>query len=125
LRTYGRIVPNILYPDVKQWVEVTTDSNGYNDMVWLTTLIQVCKLNLGESPFFANYGIPAHPSIVAQLAPDLYVNKIQQQFSQYFLSLIISKLPDQPDPDIGAPSPTYNISVITTYGALLTQVVPT
>ena len=22
-------------------------------MVWLTTLAQICKLNLGESPFFA------------------------------------------------------------------------
>jgi len=125
MRTYGRIVPNILFPNVKRWVQVNTDPNGYNDMVWLTTLIQVCKLNLGESPFFANYGIPAHPSVVAQIAPDLYMNRIQQQFSQYFLSLIISKLPNQPDKDIGAPSPTYNISVITTYGALLTQVVPT
>jgi hypothetical protein len=125
MRTYGRIVPNILFPDVKKWVEVITDANGYNDMVWLTTLIQVVKLNLGESPFFSNYGIPAHPSVVAQIAPDLYLNRIQQQFSQYFLTLIVSKLPNQPDPDVGAPSPTYNISVITTYGAFLSQVVPT
>jgi hypothetical protein len=125
MRTYGRIVPNILYPDVKQWVVVNTDANGFNDMVWLTTLIQVIKLNLGESPFFANYGIPAHPSVVVQIAPDLYMNNIQQQFSQYFLSLIIAKLPNQPDPDVGAPSPSYNVSVITTYGAYLSQVVPT
>jgi hypothetical protein len=125
MRTYGRIVPNVLFPDVKKWVQVNTDSNGYNDMVWLTTLIQVVKLNLGESPFFANYGIPAHPSVVSQVAPDLYLNRIQQQFAQYFLTLIVSKLPNQPDPDVGAPSPTYNISIITTYGAFLSQVVPT
>ena len=123
MRTYGRIVPDILYPDVKKWVEVDTDANGFNDMVWLTTLIQVIKLNLGESPFYANYGIPAHQSVVLQIAPDLYMSRIQQQFASHFLSLIISKQPNALDAD-GTPAPSYLVSVITTYGATLAVQVP-
>jgi hypothetical protein len=123
MRTYGRVVPDPLYPDVKQWVQVNTDANGYDDMVWLTTLIQAIKLNLGESPFFANYGIPAHPSVVAQLAPDYYMNFTQQQFASHFLSLIISKQQNAVDED-GIPSPSYLVNVITQYGAQLTVVIP-
>jgi hypothetical protein len=123
MRTYGRIVPDPLFPDQKKWVVVTTDDNGFNDMVWLTTLIQTIKLNLGESPFFANFGIPAHPSVVSQIAPDLYMSKTQQQYSKYFLSLIISRGPNAPD-ERGIPSPNYQVSVITQYGAQLTVMVP-
>jgi hypothetical protein len=123
MRTYGRIVPDILYPDVKKWVEVDTDERGFNDMVYLTTLLQVIKLNLGESPFFSNYGIPAHPSIVSQIAPNLYMTRIQQQFSKYFLSLIIYRGPDAPD-ERGIPSPNYYVSVITQYGSIFTVPVP-
>jgi hypothetical protein len=123
VRTYGRIVPNPLYPDVKQWVVITTDANGFNDMVMLTTLIQVVKLNLGESPFFSNYGIPAHPSVVSQIAPDLFLSRIQQQFAIYFLSITLTKQPNALDED-GRPAPSYLISVITQYGAKLTAVVP-
>jgi hypothetical protein len=93
-------------------------------MVWLTTVIQTIKLNLGESPFYANYGIPAHPSIVSQIAPDFYLANIQQQYAQHFLSLIISRLPNAPDKD-GIPSPSYNVSCITTYGASLNAQVAT
>lgn len=50
MRTFGRTT-NIL-TGVKTWVEIDTDSAGFNDAVWLTTLVQVLKLNLGESPFF-------------------------------------------------------------------------
>jgi hypothetical protein len=123
LRTYGRIVPNILFPDQKKWVEVTTDRNGFNDMVWLTTLIQTIKLNLGESPFYANYGIPAHRSVVTQIAPDFYLSQIQQQYAKYFLALIITKQSNALD-DNGIPSPSYNVSVITQYGAKLSHNIP-
>jgi hypothetical protein len=122
MRVYGRIVPNPLYPATKQWVEVTTDANGYNDMVYLTNLIQVIKLNLGESPFYSNYGIPAHSSIVSQLAPDYYMNFIQQKFAGYFLLLSISSVPGTIDVD-GIPSPGYNVTVITQYGAYLSTMV--
>jgi hypothetical protein len=123
MRTYGRIVPDPLYPDVKKWVEVDTDVNGFNDMVWLTTLIQVIKLNLGESPFYSNYGVPAHSSIIAQLAPDYYMNYIQQNFSGYFMFLSITSAPGTTD-DSGIPSPGYSVTVITQYGAYLSTVVP-
>jgi|SRR5580698_812502 hypothetical protein len=123
MRTFGRIVPDPLFPDVKKWVEVDTDANGFNDMVYLTTMIQVIKLNLGESPFYANFGIPAHQSVVTQIAPNLYMSRIQQQFAPYFLSLIISKQPNAVDAD-GVPAPSYLVSVITTYGAKLTAMVP-
>jgi hypothetical protein len=123
MRTYGRIVPDPLFPATKKWVEVDTDANGYDDMVWLTTLIQVIKLNLNESPFYSNYGIPAHSSIISQLAPDYYMNYIQQAFAGYFMFLSITSVPNALDPD-GVPSPGYNVTVITQYGAFLSTVVP-
>ena len=51
------------------WVEVTTTPDGYNDLVWATTLCQCFLLNLGESPFYANYGLPAEQAIIQQIAP--------------------------------------------------------
>jgi hypothetical protein len=123
MRTYGRIVPDPLYPDVKQWVVVETDANGFDDMVWLTTVVQTIRLNLGESPFYANYGIPAHASVMSQIAPDTYLSKIQQQYAPYFLSLIISRQADAVD-ERGILSPYYLVSVITKYGAFLSAQVP-
>jgi hypothetical protein len=79
-------------------------------------LIQVLKLNLGESPFYANYGIPAYKSIVQQIFPDFYVAQTQQQFAPYFASLTIVKE--------NSPTPTYNISVITHNGAKILASVP-
>lgn len=114
MRTYGR-TQNV-ETGVKTWWVVTTDANGYNDSVYVTALAQVCKLNLGESPFFANYGIPAHPSVVLQVYPDYYMAFTQQQFAPYFASLILTKQPDATDPD-GRPAPSYLINVLTNYGA--------
>ncbi len=89
----------------KMWVVVETDENGDSSYVWLTTLIQTLKLGLGESPFYAQYGIPAQQSIVQQIYPDYYVNMTQQQFAGYFSSLAITKVD-------GAENPTYNIDVV-------------
>ena len=114
MRTYGRITNS---NGTKTWVLVETSANGDNSLVWLTTLCQCIKLNLGESPFFANYGSPAQPSIVQQVYPDFYVAQLQQQFAQYFASLIISKRSDQP--------PTYQINVTTLQGVKLNVVIPT
>jgi hypothetical protein len=97
-------------------VEVTTDSNGFNDEVYLVTLVQCLKLNLGESPFYAQYGIPAHPSVVQQVFPDYYIANTQKQFAQYFASLTISKQ--------SSPTPTYIVNVITNQGAKLTATIP-
>lgn len=105
MRTYGRVVN----PDgSKSWVEVDTDANGFNDYVWITTLIQCLKLAINESPFFANYGIPAQRSVIQQIFPDYYVAQTQSQFSQYFASLIVSKVP--------ANDPEYRINIVTQSG---------
>lgn len=108
MRTYGRIT-NI--DGTKTWVEVQTDANGYNDMVYVTTLCQVILLNLGESPFYANDGIPAKSSIVEQVAPDYYVTLTQQNFSSYFANLSIAKTSSNP--------PTYSVNVTTHQGVKL------
>lgn len=113
MRTWGRITnPN----GSKTWVEVTTDANGYNDAVFLTTLCQVLLLNLGESPFYANYGIPAKPSVVQQVQPDYYISVTQQQFAPYFASLIVAKTNSNP--------PTYKINLTTQQGAKVITEVP-
>ena len=118
MRTYGRIpnpasTPIVPLPPV--WTEVTTDANGFNDLVYATTLIQVLKLNQGESPFYANYGIPAKTSVVTQGAPDYQSMRTQQQFSQYFANLVIAKTADLP--------PTYKVNVTTRFGVKLSATV--
>lgn len=107
MRTWGRVTDA---NGKKTWAAVETDSNGDSSYVWLTTLIQTLKLGLGESPFYAQYGIPAQQSIVQQVHPDYYVNMTQQQFAGYFASLSIAKVS-------GAARPTYNISVVFLNGA--------
>ena len=120
LRTYGRVYSELGVPT---WTEVTTDANGYNDYVYVTALIQCLKLNLGESPFWANYGIPALQSVLTQVYPDFYMAQTQQQFAQYFASLIITKenvvtLPGK------APTPTYKVSILTHQGAKMALNIP-
>jgi hypothetical protein len=112
MRTYGRIT-NL--DGSQTWVEVQSDSSGNFEYGYVTNLIQVLKLNLGESPFYANYGIPAWRSVVQQVFPDFYVNLVQQQFSPYFANLQISK--------VQSTTPTYNVNVILTNGTTIqTQV---
>jgi len=114
LRTYGRITN----PDgSKTWQMVQTDANGNNDAVWITTLMQCLLLNLKESPFFTNYGIPAQASVLTQMFPDYYVNQLQSQFAQYFASLIIAKIPN-------LTTPSYGISIITNSGATISATIP-
>ena len=99
-----------------KWIEVTTDSKGYNDAVWLTTLAQVLQLGLNESPMFGNYGIPAQQSAANGVFPDYYVGITQQNFSKYFLSLLVSRAQ--------AADPTYNINATANPGASLMSPVP-
>lgn len=105
MRTYGRITN----PDgTRTWVEVQTDAAGRDDYVWITTLIQCLQLVLGESPFYANHGIPAQQAVIQQVFPDYYVAQTQSQFAQYFASLIVVKL--------DAPTPTYKVDLTTNQG---------
>lgn len=116
LRTWGRVGQENGIGG--SWTEVTTDTDGYNDAVYLTTVIQVLRLSLGESPFFANYGIPAQQSVVTQVFPDFYVAQTQQQFAPYFASIMLSRLQ-------GAPNPIYRGNIVAHNGAILQIQVPT
>lgn len=113
MRTWGRITVN----GVKQWVEVSTDPNGANDMVYVTTLVQVLRLNLGESPFYSNVGIPGAQSVIQQVFPDYYASITQQLFSPYFASILITR------PSNSYP-PTYLVNVTTHQGVKINASVP-
>lgn len=105
------------------WVEVTTDSNGFNDAVYLTAFTQVLQLQTGESPFYADFGIPAHQSIIQQIFPDYNVYLMQQRYAQYFAALTI--LNGNASNQYGSPTPVYNITAVTQTGATISAVVPT
>jgi hypothetical protein len=114
MRTFGRTYSsNGSY----QWVEVDTDANGNNDAVWLTTLLQCLQLNLGESPFYSQYGIPAEQSVIQQLWPDYNVMLTQKQFAGYFASLVIAKVAISNEP-------MYRVNVTTHQGVKITATVP-
>lgn len=108
MRVFGRVVPDIKFPNITMWVVVETTANGLNDYVYVTALIQCLKLNLGESPFYANSGIPAHQSVVTQVQPDFYVTRTQKAYAQFFASLIIAKTSASP--------PTYRVNILTHAG---------
>lgn len=115
MRTYGRVpLPQSLDPDAPTyvWVQVDLDENGQPDLIWVTTLIQTLKLNYGESPFYANYGIPAKASLIQQIPPDFYVAQTQAQYAQYFANLMLARLPNTA-PDV---TPRYRMVVTTNQG---------
>lgn len=127
MRTWGRVPANPSsdpstvivsseFPGGYTWAEVTTDANGYNDAVWLTTLAQVLQLGLNESPFFGNWGIPAQQTVMTQVLPDYYVTLTQQRFAVYFLALIVSRISANP--------PTYTINTTSNPNAILQNPVP-
>jgi len=96
------------------WKEITTDANGYDDNIWVATLIQCLKLNLGEDPFFADIGIPLQETIATQVYPDFYIARIQSQFAQYFTSLSISRRKTTNQ------NPAYDVKIVTNKGAVIT-----
>ncbi|MDP9651704.1 hypothetical protein [Paraburkholderia caledonica] len=115
MRVWGRVTNE---DGSKTWIKVVTDSKGYDDNCMLTALCQAIKLNLGESPFYANTGIPQYQTIATQVFPDFYVQAIQQQYAQYFASLAIVRVP-------GSSPPQYNVSVVCHSGAILSTTVAT
>ncbi len=101
-----------------QWVAVETGPDGLNQECYVTWLAQVLKLNLGESPFWANWGIPQYQTIMTQIAPDYYMMQTQTFFAGKFAALAISRVP-------GTVNPTYNINIVTKQGATITAEIPT
>lgn len=90
-------------------------------MVWLTTLAQCLYLSPGESPFYADYGVPANASVRTQIPPDFYIARMQSKFAPQFASLSVQRLPDQPDPlaPRGQFMPTYQFTATTHQGVIL------
>jgi hypothetical protein len=113
VRTYGRITNA---DGSKSWVKVETDDQGYDDLVWVVTLAQALLLNLNESPFYADYGIPGKNAVIQQIAPDFYVARAQQRFAQHFASLVVAREYANP--------PTYRINVTTNQGFKLNTSIP-
>ena len=109
MRTYGKVNG--------VWTEVSTDANGFNDAVYLTTLCQVLNGTPGESPFYAQYGIPGRQSVLTRVAPDFYAARTQSQFQGFFSSLTIARTQ-------GATQPTYAVNAVPNQGAILPTVIP-
>lgn len=86
--------------------------------IWLATLAQTLRLSTKESPFYANYGIPAQQSVMTQIAPDISIINTQTQYAPYFASLTVTK-------QLNAVNPTYNISAVFLNGTTIQTVVAT
>lgn len=98
------------------WQVVQPDANGNASYVYITQLIQVLKMSLGESPIYSNYGIPAQRSVMQQIFPDFYVNQTQQQFAPFFAALSITKMPSR--------EPMYQINLTTFQGTVFNATIP-
>ena len=105
MRTWGRNANG-------DWIKITE-----TNYIWLATLAQTLRLQQGESPFYANYGIPAHDSVMSQIAPDAAMARTQSQFAPYFATLTITKETTT--------APTYNISAMFKNGTVIQSVVAT
>lgn len=114
MRTYGRDATGT-------WIEVDTDAQGNDDFVWITSLAQALKLSPGESPFYADVGIPAQQSIITQVYPDYYVALMQTRYAQYFASLTIAKAA-QPA-NANPATPTYEVNIVTHKGVVINQTI--
>lgn len=110
MRAYGRVTDK--YGN-KTWVTVQTDSGGDSSYVYVTALAQCLQLNLNESPFWSNFGIPAKAAVIQQMQPDFFVSYITTYFSQFFASLIVAKRAQA----LGQPTPIYDMSAILKNGA--------
>lgn len=120
MRTYGRA----LDPSTGNlvWFEVDTDAQGFNDYVYVTALVQTIKLNLGESPFYASFGIPYGPTLVSQVFPDYYMAKTQGEYAPFFASLLLNKI--AATDARGVPYPAYDIKITTHQGVKIAQRIP-
>lgn len=114
MRVWGRQVNSDLS---YSWIEVTTDANGYNDEAMLTAFCQVLQLQPGESPFYAQYGVPSIQAVQSQLYPTANVYYMQQIYSPNFIALSVT--PTSQKETNGAATPVYNVVAVANSGAIL------
>lgn len=110
IKVYGGLV-ELLGVASGTWACVQTSPTGDNSYVFLVALLQVLKLNLNESPFWGASGVPSQQVVQQQADPDYYVTQIQQQYAQYFTSLVITKTSSNPL--------VYQVNVVLFSGAQL------
>lgn len=103
------------------WTEVDTDANGYNDEVMLTAFCQVLQLQPGESPFYAQYGVPSIQAVQSQIYPTANVYYMQQLYAPNFIALSVS--PTTAKDTDKSTYPVYNVVAVANSGAILTATV--
>ncbi|MXV44309.1 hypothetical protein GS501_04520 [Saccharibacter sp. 17.LH.SD] len=76
----------------RHWVAVDGDQAI---IAWLQNAL---LLQLGESPFWVDWGIPITQTLLTQVWPDYYTTMTQQRFAGYFASLTIIREPQSDNP---------------------------
>lgn len=109
-RVWGRIHNS---DGSRTWQAFETDDNGYDDAPNLIWLQNVLLLNLNESPFYADWGIPIQQTLATSVFPDYYTAKIQQRFTAYFASVVVTRIYSS---DI-----SYSVNVTTRTGYQVSQ----
>lgn len=106
MQTFGRDADGL-------WFEVTTDENGYNDDVYLTTLAQVLQSDINESWFYPKLGIPGRQSAIGRTHPDYFVGRVKNYFAQYFDNINVVQTIEE-----DTQNPVYYVDVIKNDGSI-------
>jgi len=75
--------------DVAQNGDIVTVTDP--SLIWVTIVKHELQLRVGESPFFADAGIPAEDSIITQQEPDYHVNNVKRRYEAKFRRFDIVK----------------------------------
>ena len=88
MRVYGRTIDNTR-PNANfyKWQVVQDD----DDNIRLTHLIQVLQMDIQESPFYSNWGMPVANALITGVLSDVAINNTINQFAQYFAALQITR----------------------------------
>lgn len=106
MRTFGRDNTGV-------WHEVTTDSSGFDDDVYLTTLAQVLTSDINESWLYPELGIPARQSVIGNTHPDYFVDRVRAYFAQFFANISILTTTDTQ-----TNTPIYYVDVLKNDGSV-------
>ncbi|UMM63143.1 hypothetical protein [Aristophania vespae] len=94
----------------RKWVAVT---GNQAIIAWLQNNL---LLQLGESPFYADKGLPVTQSLISRIWPDYYLNQLQEFFRDYVSTIQITR-----DTSVVNDGLSYKILVIFKDGSLWTQ----
>ena len=109
-RVWGRVHNN---DGTRTWQAYETSDSGSDDLPNFIWLQNALLLNTNESPFYANWGVPVQQTMITQIFPDYYMNLMQQRFSQYFASCVISRVTSK--------DATYQVNIVTNSGITVNQ----